>query len=119
MCAPGLTSPGSGNLAVADAPHALRGGAHVDDGLAAAVTPTPLEWARRALASDANNAVAALVVRAAGPWSPATHELFADEQRAEAASLAPSLYHVYSRRMGGGWQAKDFTERVLAFAIVR
>ena len=87
--------------------------------------PPPLERAQQLLSaesvsSSSNTATASLVVRAAGPWSTESHELFADAERARAATLVRSLYHVYLRRMGnGGWQAVDFARGVLPFAIVR
>ena len=94
----------------------LRGGADVDLKPAADV-PTPLE---RALVLSPFCAVSRLVVRAAGPWSVESHELFPDAKRAQAALLARSLYHVYLRRMGnGGWQAVDFTRYTLPFLIFR
>ena len=87
--------------------------------------PSPLERAQQLLSaesvSSSNTAAAAsLVVRAAGPWSAESHELFADAERARAVTLVRSLYHVYLRRMSnGGWQAVDFARGVLPFAIVR
>ena len=83
----------------------------------AADVPTPLE---RALPLAPGCAVASLVVRAAGPWSVESHELFSDVNRAQAAMMARSLYHVYLRRMdNGGWQAVDFTRSILSFLIFR
>ena len=83
--------------------------------------PSPLERAQQLLSaesvSSSNTAAASLVVRAAGPWSVESHELFADAERARAATLVRSLYHVYLRRMSnGGWQAVDFARGVLPFA---
>ena len=64
--------------------------------------------------------VASLLVRAAGPWSAASHELFPDAERTQAATMAPSLYHIYARRMGnGGWQAVDFAHAVIAQMFYR
>ena len=64
--------------------------------------------------------VASLLVRASGPWSAASHELFPDADRTRAAALAPLLYHVYLRRMGnGGWQAVDFAHAVLSQLLYR
>ena len=64
--------------------------------------------------------VASLLVRAAGPWSAASHELFPDAERLQAATLAPSLYHIFARRLGnGGWQAIDFAHSVLAQLLSR
>ena len=38
----------------------------------------------------------------------------------QAATLAPSLYHIYARRMGnGGWQAVDFMHAVLSQMFCR
>jgi hypothetical protein len=86
--------------------------------------PSPFERAQQLLlaesVSSSNTTAASLVVRAAGPWSVESHELFADAERARAATLVRLLYHVYLRRMSnGGWQAVDFARGVLPFAIVR
>lgn len=69
----------------------LRGGAALD---AAAGTPpvTPLQRAREQLASSEayNNLAQAapLIVAAAQPWSPTTHDLFPTAARAHAVELA-------------------------------
>ena len=85
--------------------------------------PSPFERAQQLLSAESvssTSTTASLVVRAAGPWSVESHELFADAERARAATLVRSLYHVYLRRMSnGGWQAVDFARGVLPFAIVR
>ena len=86
--------------------------------------PSPLERAHQLLSagsvSSGSSTAASLIVRAAGQWSVESHELFADAERARAAMLVRSLYHVYLRRMGnGGWQAVDFVRGVLPFAVVR
>ena len=86
--------------------------------------PSPLERAQQLLlaesVSSSNTAAASLVVRAAGPWSVESHEVFADAERAWAATLVRLLYRVHLRRMSnGGWQAVDFAHGVLPFAIVR
>ena len=86
--------------------------------------PSPLERAQQLLlaesVSSSNTAAASLVVRAAGPWSVESHELFADAERARAVTLVRSLYHVYLRRMSnGGWQAVDLAHGVLPCVIVR
>ena len=86
--------------------------------------PSPLERAQQLLfaesVSSTSTIVASLVVRAAGPWSAESHELFGDAERAWAATLVRLLYHVYLRRMSnGGWEAVDFARGVLSFAIVR
>ena len=80
--------------------------------------PSPLERAQ--LLQPAFADVASLLVRAAGPWSAASHELFPDAERLQAATLVRSLYHIFLRRMGnGGWQAVDFTCTVLSHLIYR
>ena len=98
----------------------LRGGADLHLAPSTGDTATPLERARQLAPASAS---ASLVVRAAGPWSTTTHELFGDAERARAVALAHSLYHVYLRRMEhGGWQAVDFARHVLShmrFAGVR
>ena len=86
--------------------------------------PSPRERAQQLLSagsvSSGSSTAASLIVRAAGQWSVESHELFADAERARAATLVRSLYHVYLRRMGnGGWQAVDFVRGVLPFAVVR
>ena len=93
----------------------LRGGADLHLSPSTGDTATPLERARQLAPASAS---ASLVVRAAGPWSTTTHELFGDAERARAVALAHSLYHVYLRRMErGGWQAVDFARLVLLHAL--
>ena len=95
----------------------LRGGADLHLIPSTVNTATPLERARQLAPA---NASASLVVRAAGPWSTTTHELFGDAERARAVALAHSLYHVYLRRMEhGGWQAVDFARHVLSHLLCR
>ena len=95
----------------------LRGGADLHITPSTGDTATPLE---RAYHLAPANASASLVVRAAGPWSTTTHELFGDAERSRAVTLAHSLYHVYLRRMEhGGWQAVDFARHVLSHLLCR
>ena len=95
----------------------LRGGAALRLTPSTGDTATPLERARQLAPTSAS---ASLVVRAAGPWSTTTHELFGDVERARAVTLAHSLYHVYLRRMEhGGWQAVDFARYVLSHLLSR
>ena len=95
----------------------LRGGADLHLAPSTGDTATPLERARQLAPASAS---ASLVVRAAGPWSTTTHELFGDAERARAVTLAHSLYHVYLRHMErGGWQAVDFARHVLSHAMSR
>ena len=95
----------------------LRGGANLHLAPSTGDTATPLERARQLAPTSAS---ASLVVRAAGPWSTTTHELFGDAERARAVALAHSLYHVYLRRMErGGWQAVDFARHVLSHLLCR
>lgn len=95
----------------------LRGGADLHLSPSTGDTATPLERARQLAPASAS---ASLVVRAAGPWSTTTHELFGDAERARAVTLAHSLYHVYLRRMEhGGWQAVDFARHVLPHLLCR
>ena len=78
-------------------------------------TSSPLE---RAQQLAPGSAAASLVVRAAGPWSVESHDLFPDADRARAVTLARSLYHMFLRRMGnGGWQAVDFARYILPFVL--
>ena len=96
----------------------LRGGADLHIKPSAGDDRTsPLE---RAQQLAPGSAAASLVVRAAGPWSAASHELFPDAERARAERLARSLYHVYLRRVEhGGWQAVDFARAVLPYLVRR
>jgi ankyrin repeat protein len=95
----------------------LRGGADLHLTPSVCNTATPLERARQLAPKSAS---ASLVVRAAGPWSPTTHELFGGAERTRAVRLVHLLYHVYLRRMDrGGWQAVDFARRVLSHLICR
>ena len=95
----------------------LRGGADLHLAPSTGDTATPLERARQLAPASAS---ASLVVRAAGPWSTTTHELFGDAERARAVALAHSLYHVYLRRTEqGGWQAVDFARHVLSHLLCR
>ena len=95
----------------------LRGGADLHLTPSTGDTATPLERARQLAPA---NASASLIVRAAGPWSASTHELFGDAERARAVTLAHSLYHVYLCRMEhGGWQAVDFARHVLSHLLRR
>ena len=95
----------------------LRDGADLHLRPSAGDTSSPLE---RAQQLAAENVVASLVVRAAGPWSVASHDLFPSADRVRMAMLARSLYHVFLRRMGnGGWQAVDFARYVLSFVVRR
>ena len=91
----------------------LRGGADLHLKPSAGDTSSPLERARQLAPGSA---AASLVVRAAGPWSVATHELFPDAQRAQAVSLTRSLYRVHGRWLDagvGGWEAVDFVRAIL------
>ena len=96
----------------------LRGGADLHFKPRAGDAPSPLERAQQLTPS---NTAASLVVRAAGPWSVASHELFPDAQRAQAVSLAYSLSLVYVRRMEhlSGWEAVDFVRAILPLLLCR
>ncbi|EOD25886.1 hypothetical protein EMIHUDRAFT_354174 [Emiliania huxleyi CCMP1516] len=102
-------------LTAARATSLLRSGASLHEG-----EPTPL---RRA-AGGAGEA-AALVRRAATPWSPASHSLFPAAARARAALLVLSLYEIHERYhldsagATNGIAALDFGHCVLGFAIAR
>jgi hypothetical protein len=67
----------------------LLEGADVCAGDGAADAPTPLNMAAALLlrADGADDARAALIARAAAPWSPATHGLFPAGARAHAVAL--------------------------------
>ena len=68
---------------------------------------------------------AALIRRAAAPWSPASHSLFPAAARARAALLVVSLYEIHERHHldsagnTNGIAARDFVTCVLRFAITR
>ncbi|EOD14178.1 hypothetical protein EMIHUDRAFT_370914, partial [Emiliania huxleyi CCMP1516] len=102
-------------LTAARATSLLRSGASLHEG-----EPTPL---RRA-AGGAGEA-AALVRRAAAPWSPTSHSLFPAAARARAARLVLSLYEIHERYhldsagATNGIAALDFGHCVLGFAIAR
>ncbi|EOD35292.1 hypothetical protein EMIHUDRAFT_363053, partial [Emiliania huxleyi CCMP1516] len=93
----------------------LRGGASLHEG-----EPTPLQRA----AGGAGEA-AALIRRAAAPWSPASHSLFPAAARARAALLVRSIYEIHERYhldsagATNGIAALDFGHCVLGFAIAR
>uniref|UniRef100_A0A0D3JBC8 Uncharacterized protein n=1 Tax=Emiliania huxleyi (strain CCMP1516) TaxID=280463 RepID=A0A0D3JBC8_EMIH1 len=102
-------------LTAARATSLLRSGASLREG-----EPTPLQRA----AGGAGEA-AALVRRAAAPWSPASHSLFPAAARARAALLVLSLYEIHERYhldsagATNGIAALDFGHCVLGFAIAR
>ena len=98
-------------LTAARATSLLRGGASLHEG-----EPTPL---RRAAGGEGE--AAALVRRAAAPWTPASHSLFPAAARARAALLVRSLYEIHERQLDrpNGIAARDFSACVLRFAITR
>jgi ankyrin repeat protein len=67
----------------------LRGGADLRAAAAGADAPTPLSLAERLRAEGSTppGSAADLVLRAAEPWSPQTHQLFPSEARAQAVEL--------------------------------
>ena len=93
----------------------LRSGASLHEG-----EPTPLQRA-----AGGEGEVAALIRRAAAPWSPASHSLFPAAARARAALLVLSLYEIHERHhldsagATNGIAALDFGHCVLGFAIAR
>jgi len=85
--------------------------------------PTPLRLARQ-LEAEGNapdGSTARLILRAAGPWTRETHELFPAERRAEACSLVVSIGHLHARRCkGSGYPERvDFSALVLGYAVSR
>ncbi|EOD12899.1 hypothetical protein EMIHUDRAFT_437237 [Emiliania huxleyi CCMP1516] len=102
-------------LTAARATSLLRSGASLHEG-----EPTPL---RRAAGGEGE--AAALVRRAAAPWSPASHSLFPAGARARAALLVRSIYEIHERYhldsagATNGIAALDFGHCVLGFAITR
>ncbi|EOD36593.1 hypothetical protein EMIHUDRAFT_362334, partial [Emiliania huxleyi CCMP1516] len=102
-------------LTAARALSLLRSGASLHEG-----EPTPLQRA-----AGGEGEVAALVRRAAAPWSPASHSLFPAAARAQAALLVLSLYEIHERQhldsagATNGIAARDFVTCVLRFAITR
>ncbi|EOD31535.1 hypothetical protein EMIHUDRAFT_364913, partial [Emiliania huxleyi CCMP1516] len=102
-------------LTAARATSLLRSGASLHEG-----EPTPL---RRAAGGEGE--AAALVRRAAAPWSPASHPLFPAAARARAALLVRSIYEIHERYhldsagATNGIAALDFGHCVLGFAITR
>ena len=93
----------------------MRSGASLHEG-----EPTPL---RRAAGGEGE--AAALVRRAAAPWSSASHSLFPAAARARAALLVRSIYEIHERYhldsagATNGIAALDFGHCVLGFAIAR
>ena len=95
----------------------LRGGADVHFKPSAGDVPSPLE---RAQQLAPGSAAASLVVRAAGPWSVASHELFPAAERAQVVSLARSLYQVHGRWLElGGFEAVDFARAIVPLLVCR
>ena len=74
-------------LTAARALSLLRSGASLHEG-----EPTPLQRA-----AGGEGEAAALIRRAAAPWSPASHSLFPAAARARAALLVRSLYEIHER----------------------
>ena len=83
----------------------LRGGADLR-AAARDGAPTPLSLARglRAAGEAGGGSAAALVLRAAEPWSPETHELLPAAARAWAVAVV-RLGTLLSRRFGGEEQS--------------
>ena len=102
-------------LTAARALSLLRSGASLHEG-----EPTPLQRA-----AGGEGEAAALIRRAAAPWSPASHSLFPAAARARAALLVVSLYEIHERHHldsagnTNGIAARDFSACVLRFAITR
>ena len=102
-------------LTAARALSLLRSGASLHEG-----EPTPLQRA-----AGGEGEAAALIRRAAAPWSPASHSLFPAAARARAALLVLSLYEIHERYhldsagSTNGIAALDFGHCVLGFAIAR
>ncbi|EOD37256.1 hypothetical protein EMIHUDRAFT_362191 [Emiliania huxleyi CCMP1516] len=102
-------------LTAARATALLRSGASLHEG-----EPTPL---RRAAGGEGE--AAALIRRAAAPWSSASHSLFPAAARARAALLVRSIYEIHERYhldsagATNGIAALDFGHCVLGFAITR
>ena len=78
--------------------------------------PTPLQRA-----AGGEGEAAALIRRAAAPWSPPSHSLFPAAARAREALLVRSLYEIHDRQLDrpNGIAARDFVACVLRFAITR
>merc|ERR1712153_64454 len=102
-------------LTAARATSLLRSGASLHEG-----EPTPLQ---RAVGGEGE--AAALIRRAAAPWSPASHSLFPAAARARAALIVVSLYEIHERHhldsagATNGIAARDFVTCVLRFAVTR
>ena len=103
------------SLTAARALSLLRSGAGLHEG-----EPTPLQRA-----AGGKGEAAALIQRAATPWSPANHSLFPAAARARAALLVLSLYEIHERHHldsagnTNGIAARDFSACVLRFAVTR
>ena len=102
-------------LTAARATSLLRIGASLHEG-----EPTPLQRA-----AGGEGEAAALILRAAAPWSPASHSLFPAAARERAALLVVSLYEIHERHHldsagnTNGIAARDFSACVLRFAVTR
>ena len=83
-------------------------------------TPLSLAQAQRASSTAADGSPADLVLRAAQPWAPATHDLFPTASRARAVAVLWPLYGVAWRRLnGGGMNGVDFAHLVMSFDVLR
>ena len=76
------------------------------DGEADAPTPFSLAAARLLLGDGADDGRAALIVRAAAPWSPGTHALFPAGARARAVALL-RIGWLLARHLQGALAAND------------
>ena len=83
-------------------------------------TPLSLAQAQRANGAATDGSPAALVLRAAQPWGPATHHLFPTASCTRAVAVLQPLYAVVWRRLnGGGMGAVEFAHLVMSFDVLR
>ena len=103
------------SLTAARALSLLRSGASLHEG-----EPTPLQRA-----AGGEGEAAALIRRAAAPWSPASHSLFPAAARTRAALLVLSLYEIHERHHldsagnTNGMAARDFVDRACCISRSR
>ena len=83
--------------------------------------PTPLSLAQGMLAAGTavNGSVVHLVLCAARPWSPATHELFPAEARERACRIMRVLTLVAWKYLRPGMAGVDFLGLILPFDVLR
>ena len=96
----------------------LRGGASPVERHGAASCRAPAASAAEIALEFPRSAAAQLILQAAAPWSPSTHELWGPRARARAAELVVFAYH-FARRLGNHAFVDVFLFCVMPHAIDR